>query len=160
MFKFLYAVELIEDNNGEDTIGVKSCIEQKLIKYSDKDDNHPTFLVLDENLEKVKEILKEDYSKISEYDLLDWIRIELTDTTHSIELENIYGNKIEVTSEDMFDVVYDDLDTCIDDEEKMKIYESNSPIKELKKILNELGRNELQNRLDDFKDNLDNAIFK
>jgi hypothetical protein len=42
----------------------------------------------------------------------------------------------------------------------MKIYESDNPRKELKNILNELGRNELQNRLEDFKDRLDNAIFK
>ncbi|NRU52471.1 hypothetical protein [Clostridium beijerinckii] len=160
MFKYLHAIELIEDNNGDNTKGINICLEQELIKYVDKEDAEPLFLVLDKNLEKVKEVLKEDYNKISEYDLLGWIRMELTEATHSIELENIYGNKIEVTSEDMFDVIYDDLDICIDEEERMKIYESDNPREELKNILNELGRNELQNRLEDFKDRLDNAIFK
>lgn len=159
MIKYLSATELIDKNNGEDTSGITECLKENLIKPVGKEHDEPLFLVLEENLETVKEILKEDFQDISEYDFLGWVEIELTEATFSMEVENAYDDKIEIRSEDMFDIISDDLDCCIDDSEKIKIYEAEDSRRALQIMLNELGRNELQNRLDDFKGRLKDPIF-
>lgn len=157
MIKYLYALDCLLDTEKIGSL-LKICADEKLIKPIE-DRNGFEFLVLDENLEKVKEVLGQYYDKILIQDFIKWIESELLEATYSMEVENAYEDKLILTSQEMFDLISDDLDTYIDDMEKSRIYESDTPRRKLEILLNQLGRNELQNRLDDFKGRLKDPIF-
>lgn len=136
---------------------LNECLERKLIKRADTDNFQ--FLALDENLEKVKNILGENYDRVSEYSFIEWIEQELVEHSHSIEVENYDLDKIEVTGQEMFEIISEDFDSYIDDLDEEQIYKADNPYKKLELSLNEIGKRELKNRLEELNDKISTAKF-
>lgn len=137
---------------------LNQCLEKGLIKQVDKNDYE--FLVLEKNLDELKSILGDSYDTIAEFSFKTWVEQELVEHSHSIEVEDCYGDEIEITSQEMFEIISEDFDSYIDDLNKAQIYESDKPIEKLEELLNEIGRKELNNRLEGLKNNISNAKFR
>jgi hypothetical protein len=156
MFKYLDLSDWTFEVNGIPP-ELNECLERNLIKKADTDNFQ--FLALDENLEEVKNILGENYNRVSEYSFIEWIEQELSEHSYSIEVENYDGDKIEITGQDMFEIISEDFASYIDDLDEEQIYESEKPIAKLELSLNEIGRRELKNRLEALNDNISTAKF-
>jgi hypothetical protein len=89
---------------GENTKEVDECIEKGLLKYL-YDESNPTFIILERNIDAVKEILNGDYDKFTERNILEWIEFEYVGCYDELEIENAYGNKIAVNIDTIFGLI-------------------------------------------------------
>jgi hypothetical protein len=80
MIKILNGYSWLEDEVGDETAEVKECVEKGLIKrlYGDED-LEPYFVILEDNITTVNGILGDDYNKLREMDLLEYINVGIRD---------------------------------------------------------------------------------
>ena len=155
MFKYL---NILEWRKTEDIdTKIQECLKKELIKYIDNK-NELKFLVLEKNIKDIKKILGTDYSKITEYDPEEWIKDELYHLDRMV-ITNRYGDRVELTSEGLYEVIECNVDRYFENWDKSSIYEADNPRRELIKRLNLIGRIEIKNRLKDFLNKVDDISF-
>jgi hypothetical protein len=161
MIKILNGYSWLEDKIGDDTKEITECLEKGLFKriYGDED-LEPYFVVLDSNIEKVKEILKDDYSKLNEMDLLEYIKDYPFGDTMTLTIGNLYGNEIEISSEDIWYDIKDNYDTYFDEKVQLRIYNADIPKEEIHNILDEVGRTQARVQIEILLDNIKDQKFE
>jgi hypothetical protein len=144
---------------GENTKEVDECIEKGLLKYL-YDESNPTFIILERNIDAVKEILNGDYDKFTERNILEWIEFEYVGCYDELEIENAYGNKIAVNIDTIFGLISDEEETYLSEDKKLAIYNAEDPADELKTIIDEIGREQAKIQIQDLLNSIVYQEFK
>jgi predicted DNA-binding protein YlxM (UPF0122 family) len=158
MIRILDGYYWLEEEVGDNTKEIRECLEKGLIKWFD-DDSQAKFIVLDSNITKVKEILKKDYDKLEEYSIIKYIHDYFCGSIQGLEIESIYGDKIYISINTIYDLIKDDEEIYLSDDKKIRIYNSNCPYDELYNILNELGREQAKIQIQDLLNSISNQKF-
>lgn len=137
MIKFLNGYNWLEDELGDDTEEIKECLEKGLIKRITK--GTAKFLILENNISVVKNILGDDYSKLEEENFIDWIEEELLCDSQDLIISN-KENRVIVNSNDIYDFISEDMDVYFNNDCKLFIYNSENPLEKLWGKINEIGR--------------------
>jgi hypothetical protein len=156
MLKILNGFDWLEDENTKE---IDECLEKGLLKYTDGEDR-PQFIALESNIEAVKEILKDDYNKLVERDFIEWLEFDFGGTYGDLEIENIWGNKIDVSIEKIIDLASDDEENYFADDKKLEIYNAECPNSELYKQLNVLGREQARLQIQDLLNMINDQSFR
>jgi hypothetical protein len=156
MLKILNGFSWLEEELGEDTKEIKECLKQGLIKYT-YDESRANFMVLESNIDVVKEVLGDDYYKLNEESLMPWLNEELRDCGRELEIENAFSDKIIINSYEIYDLI-NDGEISFSNEEIMDMYNSGSPALEMGDIGSILGTEQAKIRIMDLLNNLDNYI--
>lgn len=110
MFKILYCYELINEIQESEKL-IDECLEKDLIRFLHEKYN-PAFIVLESNINSVKEILGNSYNKSNETSLIELIKDDF---------------KIDIV----------DIDLYFPKDKILEIYNSKCPYDTIKEILNE-----------------------
>jgi hypothetical protein len=159
MLKILNGFDWLEEEIGEETKEIKECIQKGLLKYTD-DESRAQFIVLESNIPAIKEILKDDYNKLAERDFIEWLEFDFGGTYGDLEIENIWGNKIDISIEKIIDLATDDEENYFSDDNKLEIYNSECPNNELYEQLNVLGREQARLQIQDLLNMINDQSFR
>jgi hypothetical protein len=159
MLKILNGFDWLEEEIGEETKEIKECIQKGLLKYTD-DESRAQFIVLESNIPAIKEILKDDYNKLVERDFIEWLEFDFGGTYGDLEIENIWGNKIDISIEKIIDLATDDEENYFSDDNKLEIYNSECPNNELYEQLNVLGREQARLQIQDLLNMINDQSFR
>lgn len=155
MIKILNGFDWLECEIGSPTKEIIECIEKGLLKYTDGEDR-PQFIVLESNINAVKEIMGDDYYKLDEESLMPWLNEELRDCGRELEIENAFSDKIVINSYEIYDLINNE-EIAITDKEKQSIYDSGSPTLEMWRLVTKIGKEQLKIRIMDLLSSLDNC---
>jgi predicted DNA-binding protein YlxM (UPF0122 family) len=150
MIKILNAYKWLGDELGDNTKEIDLCLEKGLIKYTYGTDNlQPNFIVLESNIPAVKEILGDDYYRMKEETISQWLYNDFYGCYEDLVIENAFGDKIEITIDTICDLISDEEEVYFPNEEKLKIYNADVPADEVKNMLDEIGREQAKAQIKD-----------
>jgi len=161
MIKILSGYSWLEDELGDDTKEILECLEKGLIKriYGNKD-LEPYFIVLESNIPAVKEILKDDYKKLMKMTIVEYIKDYPFCDSMTLTIQNVYGNEIEISSNDILDDIAENHESYFDDKEQLKIYNAEIPKEEIHNALDELGRSQARIQIESLLDSIKDQKFE
>jgi predicted DNA-binding protein YlxM (UPF0122 family) len=161
MIKILSGYSWLEDELGDDTKEILECLEKGLIKrIYGNEDLEPYFIVLESNIPAVKDILKDDYNKLGEMNIVEYIKYHPFCDSMTLTIQNGYGNEIEITSNDILDDIEENHESYFDDKEQLKIYNAEIPRDEILNALDELGRAQAKIQIESLLDSIKNQKFE
>jgi hypothetical protein len=161
MLKILDGYTWLEWELGKNTEEIEECLDKGLIKYLyGNEDLNPYFLVLESNIEPVKEILKSDYNKLGEMTLFEWIESHNFCDSRDLIIENIYDNYIRIDSDNILNMIEDEPEVYLSNEIQMRIYNSENGHEEIEEYLGELGREQARLQIQALLNNISNQIFE
>lgn len=158
MIKILNGYSWLEDELGEDTTEVKECLEKGLFKRIDEDS--AKFIVLESNIPAVKDILKDDYNKLGEYTIIQWITDYFCGSYESMRIQNLYGDDVHVMIEQIRDLISDNEELYLSDDKKLEIYNAECPYDKMEEILNEIGRTQAKIQIQDLLNSIKDQKFR
>lgn len=106
MIKMLNGYSWLEDEIGEDTKEIKELLEKGLIKRIYEDT--AKFIALESDIPKIKEILGDDYNKLGEYTVIEWLKDYFCGNYEGLTVQNLYGDSVDVKMEQIYDLISDD----------------------------------------------------
>jgi predicted DNA-binding protein YlxM (UPF0122 family) len=159
MLKILNGFDWLEEEIGEETKEIKECIQKGLLKYTD-DESRPQFIVLEKNIPAVKEILKDDYNRLTEKDFLEWLEFDFGGCYEGLEIKNIFGNEINVSMDVIIDLINEEEELYFNDEMKLEVYNAERPNTKLFDFLNIIGRDQARLQIQALLDNIGTQTFR
>lgn len=158
MIKMLNGYRWLEEVVGEDTEEIKECLDKGLIKRIY--DGEAKFVVLESNINKVKEILSEDYNELSEYTVVEWINEYFYGNYDNLEIKNLYGDTIYISMDTVCDLISDEEEEYFPDAKKLEVYNAECPYDKMEEILNEIGRRQAKMQIQDLLNSVTNQKFE
>lgn len=160
MLRFLSGYSWLEEL-GENTKEIDECLEKGLIKYVyGEDGDSPTFIILESNIPVVKEILKEDYNKLHERTLIEWIDFEFTGCYDEMKIKNSYGDKFRISMDNISSLIEDETEVYFPEDKQLLIYNAEYPNDELKFMIDEIGREQARIQIQDLLNSIVDQEFR
>jgi hypothetical protein len=157
MIKMLNGYRWLEDELGEDTKEIKQLLDQGLIKRIYEDT--AKFIVLESDIPKVKEILGDDYNKLGEYTVVEWIKDYFCGNYEGLRIDNLYGDYVDVRMEQICDLISDDEELYFPNDKKLEVYNAECPYEKMEDVLNEIGRRQAKMQIQDLLNSINNQVF-
>lgn len=158
MMKILNGFSWLECKLGENTNEIETCLEKGLIKYL-YDDSQAVFIVLDNNVDKVKEILKDDYNKLEEWSLIKTLQMFFSDCYNDLEIQNNFGDCVNVGINNIIGLIEDDEETYFSNDKQLEVYNAENPADAMYDIINELGRFQAELQIRDLLNSVSSQKF-
>jgi hypothetical protein len=148
----------LENELGEDTKEIEECLEKGLIKRIY--DGDAKFVVLESNIPLVKEILKDDYEKLNEYTVCEWIKDYFCGNYEGLEIQNLYGDSVNVQIEQIYDLISDDEELYFPNDKKLEVYNAEYPYDKMEEVLNDIGRRQAKVQIQDLLNSITTQKFR
>lgn len=156
MLKILNGYNWLSDGNTDE---IDECIDKGLLKYTDGE-YRPHFIALEKNLVEIKEIIGEDYNRLEEKTFMEWIEFDFCGSYGDLEIENIFKDKIIISMNNIYDLILDDEGIYFSDEDKLRIYNAESPNDEIKFELDKIGREQARIQIKNLLDSITDQQFE